>query len=266
MKIAIAGKGGVGKTFIASGIAWSLVRAGYTTLAIDADESPNLALSLGLSQEDAARIVPILENDELIRRKTATEFSGVYNLNFSVDDIVHDFSIPTPAGVHLLVMGAVKSAGSGCACPANSMVRILLHHLVVERDEAVVLDMEAGVEHLGRGTAEAVDWMLVVSDANKKSLITAATIANLAKELGIPHIEMVGSRIENDIQKNIVTAFADQHDLPLLGVVPFDSAVMKAGIQGSSTLTLYGTSALLAIDKITAQLIHATKKDATKRR
>jgi len=262
MKIAIAGKGGVGKTVIASGIAWSLARAGYTTLAIDADASPNLALSLGLSQEEAARIVPILENDELIRIKTGTDFSGVYNLNFSVDDIVRDFSIPTPAGVHLLVMGAVKSMGSGCACPGNSLIRALLRHLVVERDEVVVLDMEAGVEHLGRGTAEAVDWMLVVSDANKKSLITAATIANIAREAGISHIAMVGNRIGNGAQKDIISTFADQHDLPLLGAVPFDCAVVQAGINGSSILTLDGTSAFRAIEKITCQLTPVTMNEA----
>lgn len=262
MKIAIAGKGGVGKTVIASGIAWSLARAGYTTLAIDADSSPNLALSLGLSQEEAARIVPVLENDELIKIKTGTGFSGVYNLNFSVDDIVRDFSIQTPVGVHLLVMGAVRSMGSGCACAGNSLIRALLRHLVVERDEAIVLDMEAGLEHLGRGTSEAVDWMLVVSDANKKSLITAATIANMAREAGMSHVAMVGNRVENDAQKDIISVFADQHHLPLLGVVPFDNTVMQSGIHGNSVLTLYGTSAFQAIEKISGRLTPVTMKEA----
>jgi CO dehydrogenase maturation factor len=254
MKIAIAGKGGVGKTVIASGIAWSLARGGYTTLAIDADSSPNLALSLGLSPGEAARIVPVLENKELIERKTGTGFSGVYNLNFSVDDIVRDFSISTPAGVHLLVMGAVKSMGSGCACPGNTLIRALLRHLVVERDEAVVLDMEAGVEHLGRGTAEAVDWMLVVSDANKKSLITAATIAGIAREAGIAHVAMVGNRIENNEQNDIISAFAGGHNIPLLGVVPFDAAVVQSGIHDSSVLSLDGTPAFRAIEKIRRKL------------
>jgi len=254
MKIAIAGKGGVGKTVIASGIAISLVRAGYKTLAIDADESPNLALSLGLSQEEAAGIVPVLENDELIKRKTGTDFSGVYNLNFSVDDVVRDFSMPTPAGVHLLVMGAVRSAGSGCACAANSLLRAMLHHLVVERDEAVVLDMEAGVEHLGRGTAECVDRMLIISDANKKSLLTALTIAGLSREAGIPHVELVGSRVENNGQNDIISAFADQNNLPLLGVVPFDDAIKQSGINGIPIITLNGTPGMRAIEKIMSQL------------
>ncbi len=255
MKIAVAGKGGVGKTVIASGIALSLARAGYTTLAIDADPSPNLALSLGLSREEEARIVPVVENEGLIKMKTGTDFMGVYNLNFSVDDIVRDYSVPTPAGVHLLVMGAVKSAGAGCACPANSLVRALLRHLVVERDEAVVLDMEAGVEHLGRGTAEAVDWMLVVSDANRKSLAIASTIAKMAREAGISRVAMVGNRVESEEQKGIISSFASQHEIPLQGVVPFDCAVVDSGINGSSVLALAGTPALESIEKLALRLI-----------
>jgi CO dehydrogenase maturation factor len=250
MKIAIAGKGGVGKTVIAGCIARALARDGFTTLAIDADSSPNLALSLELSPEDTAKIIPISENAELIRKKTGTGFSGVYNLNFFVDDIVRDYSMPTPAGVHLLVMGAVKSMGEGCACPGNTLIRALLRHLVVERDEAVVLDMEAGLEHLGRGTAEAVDWMLVVSDANQKSLITARTIARMARDASISHIALIGNRVENREQKEIITAFASQHDLPLCGFVPFDAAVVHSGIHGSSILTLEGTPAFRAIEHI----------------
>ena len=254
MKVAVAGKGGVGKTVIASGIAWSLARAGYQTLAIDADSSPNLALSLGLSAEEAARIVPVLDNKELIDEKTGTDFPGVYNLSFSVDDIVRDFSVDTPAGVHLLVMGTVKALGAGCACPGNSVVRALLRHLVVERDEAVVLDMEAGVEHLGRGTAEAVDWMLVVSDANRKSLATAANIARIARAAGIAHVALVGNRLEGDAQREIVNAFAREQGIPVLGFVPFDPAVEESGIKGSSVLALEGTPALRAIEAVTGQL------------
>jgi len=254
MKIAIAGKGGVGKTVIASIIARSLARAGYMTLAIDADESPNLALSLGVSQEEAAGIVPVLENEGLIKRKTGTGFSGVYNLNFSVDDIVRDFSISTPTGVYLLVMGVVRSAGAGCACAQNSLLRAMLHHLVVERDEAVVLDMEAGVEHLGRGTAEGVDRMLIISDANKKSLLTALTISGMAHQAGIPHVELVGNRVENSDQYDIISAFARQHGIPLSGIVPFDDAVKQSGINGSSLLTLDGTPGVRAIENITGQL------------
>jgi CO dehydrogenase maturation factor len=134
------------------------------------------------------------------------------------------------------------------------VVRALLRHLVVERDEAVVLDMEAGVEHLGRGTAEAVDWMLVISDANKKSLVTAATIAKMARGAGISHVAMVGNRVENDVQKDLISEYADQQGIPLLGVVPFDVAVAQAGIDGSPILALDGTPAFRAIEKITGRL------------
>ena len=254
MKIAVAGKGGVGKTVIASGIAWSLARAGYKTLAIDADSSPNLALSLGLSPAEALKIVPVLENQDLIKKKTGTSFSGVYNLNFTVDDIVRDFTVSTPAGVHLLVMGAVKSMGAGCACPGNSVIRALLRHLVVELKEAVVMDMEAGLEHIGRATAEGVDWMLVVSDANVKSLMTAAAIARMAREAGIRHIAMVGNRVENNEQKEIISSFADQHELTLLGLVPFDADVAHSGIHSSSILGLDGTPAFRAIESMTKHL------------
>ncbi|CAJ35416.1 ATP-binding protein [Methanocella arvoryzae] len=264
MKIAIAGKGGVGKTVLASSIAWALARAGYTTLAIDADEAPNLALSLGLTRWEAAEIRPVLENEELIRSKTGTDYAGVYNLNFTVDDVVRDFSVRTPAGVHLLVMGTVKAAGSGCACPANSLLQALLRHLVVERDEAVVLDLEAGVEHLGRKTAESVDCMLVVSDVNQKSLLTARAIARLARETGIPKVRLVGNRVENGAQHEIIRAFAREEELPLLGIVPYDSAVVQAGILGSSTLTLRDSCAARAIDKLTGLLIQASETSETK--
>ncbi len=205
MKIAIAGKGGVGKTLIASGLAWSFVRGGLTTIAIDADPSPNLALSLGLLPAETNAIIPISENETLIQKKTGTSFPGVYNLNFSVDDIIRDFAVSTSSGVYLLVMGTVKSMGSGCTCPANSVTRALIRHLVVDRDDAVVMDMEAGIEHLGRGTAEQVDMMIVVTDANKKSLSVAATIARMAQDAGIHRVELVGNRIANPDEDTLVT-------------------------------------------------------------
>jgi len=254
MKIAVAGKGGVGKTLVASGIAWSLARSGLTTIAIDADPSPNLALSLGILEKDAAAIVPVSENDSLVRKKTGTGFPGVYNLNFSVDDVVRDFSVATPTGVHLLVMGTVNSMGSGCTCPANSVIRTLLRHLVIERDEAVVLDMEAGIEHLGRGTAEGVDIMLVVSDANKKSLAVAETIGRMALDFGIPRVELAGNRIGSEAEKKTIDRFAQEHNMPILGFIPYDPDVFSAGIRGEPVTALQGTVALQSIEEITTKI------------
>lgn len=232
MKIAVCGKGGVGKTFVAAGLAEEYARLGHAVLAIDADSSPNLALSLGLSPEEASRILPLAENEDLIRLKTGTEYSGVFRLTFTVDDIIARHAVRTPAGPSLLVMGAVKAMGSGCTCPAHSVIKALLRHLVVERDEIVILDMEAGIEHLGRGTAEHVDMLLVVTDANRKARETAAAIIRLARESDIPTIRLVGNRVASERQREILQSFADeQHVLPAAWI-PFDPQVSEAGITG----------------------------------
>jgi CO dehydrogenase maturation factor len=232
MKIAVCGKGGVGKTFIAAGLAEQYARLGYAVLAIDADSSPNLALSLGLSPDEASRIIPLAENEDLIRLKTGTEYSGVFRLTFTVDDIIARHAIKTPAGPGLLVMGTVKAMGSGCTCPAHSVIKALMRHLVVERDEIVILDMEAGIEHLGRGTAEHVDMLLVVTDANRKSRETAAAIIRLARESDIPKISLVGNRISSERQREILQSFADEQHVILAALIPLDPQVAEAGITG----------------------------------
>jgi CO dehydrogenase maturation factor len=250
MKIAITGKGGVGKTLVAAGLALSLTKNGYNTIAIDADPTPNLALSLGIPLKEANEIIPISENKILIDSKTDTGYPGIYALNFSVKDIIKNYSIPTPRGVSLLVMGTVKSMGSGCTCAANSVIRSLLQHLVVERDEAIVLDMEAGLEHLGRGTAESVDYMLIVSDANAKSLNTARVISIMAHNFGIPKIMLIGNKIDTNLQKNTIKKYAKDNDLIIAGYIPFDQVVAEAGINGDSLLPMQNSTALRAIDRI----------------
>jgi CO dehydrogenase maturation factor len=232
MKIAVTGKGGVGKTFIAGTLAAIFAQKGRPVIAIDADPSPNLAMSLGLSDEEAKHILPIAENEELIRLKTTTDYPGVFRLTFTVDDIINRYAVPTPSGAHLLVMGTVRALGSGCACPANTVVKALLRHLLVERDEVVILDMEAGIEHLGRGTAEHVDIMLVIADANKKSLETARAICRMAAGSPIRQVGLVANKITGAAQGEIFSAFARKHKLPVLGVIPFDQQVFTAGVTG----------------------------------
>jgi CO dehydrogenase maturation factor len=232
MKIAVTGKGGVGKTFIAGSLASAFAEAGCQVIAIDADPSPNLGLTLGLSIDEASRIVPIAEDEELIRLKTGTTYSGVFKLTFSVDDIIQSHSVPTPSGVNLMVMGTVRAMGSGCTCPAHSVVKALLRHLVVERDEVVILDMDAGIEHLGRGTAEHVDILLIATDANRKSLDVAKTIYRLAKESAIPRVGLIGNRVASEAQMDAITSYAATHGIPVLAMIPFDQAVADAGITG----------------------------------
>jgi len=254
VKIAISGKGGVGKTLIAGGLALFFAKKGLRTMAIDADSSPNLALTLGLTPEETRKILPISENKGLIDAKTSTGYGGVFRLSFSVDDIVREYSVETPFGVNLIVMGTVKSAGSGCACPANAVVRALLRHLVVERNEAVVLDMEAGVEHLGRGTTKNVDTMLIVADANMKALETAKHIHELASNAGVKQVFLVGNKIGNDAQKETIKDFAQKNGLKVLDFVPFDAQVVEAEMRGKTPLNHRESEAVRAIERLSERL------------
>jgi len=255
VKIAVSGKGGVGKTLIAAGIACSFASKELKTIAIDADPSPNLALTLGLPLAEARKIMPISKNKELIESKTSTEYPGVYRLSFTVDDVLRAFSVRTPFGVNLIVMGTVQSVGSGCTCPANAVVRALLRHLVVERNEVVILDMEAGVEHLGRGTAQHVDIMLIVADANMKSLETAKHIHDLAANTGIKQVFLVGNKIGSNIQREAVSEFAEKNGLPILDFVPFDQNVVEAEMRGETPLKFEKSAAVRAIGNLCEKLI-----------
>ncbi|MGC8939493.1 MAG: P-loop NTPase [Candidatus Bathyarchaeia archaeon] len=257
MKVAVSGKGGVGKTLVAGGLAYCFANKGLKTIAIDADPSPNLALTLGLSSEEARKILPISENKELIESKTSTGYAGVFRLSFSVDDIIRDYSVKTPFGVNLIVMGTVKSMGSGCTCPANAVIRALLRHLVVERGEIVVLDMEAGVEHMGRGTAQHVDEMLVIADANMKSLEVAKRIRELGFKAGMKQIYLVGNKIGNEAQKAVVESFAEENGLEVLDFLPFDPKVAEAEMRGETPLKYVDADAVKAIGRLCSRLLHA---------
>jgi CO dehydrogenase maturation factor len=258
MKVAVSGKGGVGKTLIAAGLARGFAERGLKTIAIDADSSPNLGLTLGLCTEETRKIVPITENKELVESKTSTGYSGVYRLSFTVDDIVRDYSVSTPLGVNLIVMGTVRSMGSGCMCAPNAVIRALLRHLIVDRNEAVVLDLEAGVEHIGRGTARQVDALLIVADSNLKSLEIAKHIHDLAANAGMKHLYLIGNRIMNETQKEAVTSFAEKNGLSTLTFIPFDEKVTEADMLGETPLKHKEIAAVQAIDNICDVLL---KKD-----
>jgi len=236
MKIAVSGKGGVGKTLIAGVLAEFFARKGFTVLAIDADPSPNLALTLGVPAEEASKIVPISENTPLIESKTQTDVPRVYNLAFTVEDIIEQFSLKTPYNVSLLVMGTVRNAGGGCMCPANTVIRALLHHIIVKRKKVVVIDMEAGVEHMGRGTAEHVDTMLIVTDSSLKSMETAKKLYALTQDLGIKKAFIIGNKVANSEEGKLIEKFTSQNSMQLLGLIPYDELILKVDRSGETPL------------------------------
>jgi CO dehydrogenase maturation factor len=257
VKIAVCGKGGVGKTLIAAGLACSLADEGVKTLAIDADSAPNLALTLGITLEEARKILPISENKELIESKTSTEYPGIFRLSFTVDDVIRRYSVTTPFGVDLIVMGTVKSMGSGCTCPANAVLRALLRHLIVETDEAVVLDMEAGVEHMGRGTAKNVDELLIVADANMKALEIAKRIEELAVKAGMEQVFLVGNKVADETQQAAIKNFARKNGLKILDFVPFDQKVPDSEMKGETPMKNKKSEAMQAIRTLCTKLTGA---------
>jgi len=242
MKIAVSGKGGVGKTLVSGTLAGYFAKKGFKVMAIDADSSPNLALTLGISIEEANKIVPISENAELLESKTRTDYPGVFKLHFTVDDIVEKNGMKSPYGVNLLVMGTIKSAGGGCACGSNAVIRELLRHLIIERDEIVVVDLEAGVEHMGRGTASHVDIMLIVADSSRKSLEIAKKISGFSHEAGIKNVFVIGNRVRDLEEKELITDFTETNGIQLLALIPYDVTVVKADRVGEAPLKYAETS------------------------
>ena len=228
MKLAISGKGGVGKTTLAALLAQVYADAGRQVLAVDADPSPCLAGALGFPDELRALLHPIAEMDELIEERTGAKpgtVGGFFTLNPRVDDIPERFSV-VHEGVRLLEMGSVDTGGSGCICPESAMLKTLFTHLLFRKDDVLILDMYAGVEHLGRATVDFVDAMLVVVEPNRRSLGTAAQIKSLATDIGLTRLWLVGNKVRNAEEEAFLKA--ETTGLPLLGVLPADLAVQEA--------------------------------------
>ena len=231
-KIAVAGKGGVGKTTFSGLLARVLAAAGEKVYAIDADPNPTLGQALGFPPELQEKVVPIVEMRELIQERTGAqpgESGAFYKLNPRVDDIPERFSVAHD-GVHLLEMGTVKGAGAGCVCPENTVLRALVTHLLLRERETVLLDMVAGVEHLGRGTASAVDAMYVVVEPGQRSLMVAADIVRLAGELGVPAVWMVANKVRGEDDLAFIREHVDAGRLA--GWLPRDDHVVEADMRG----------------------------------
>jgi len=255
LKLSVAGKGGVGKTFIAATLSRLLARDGYNVLAVDADPNINLASSLGIPREEAERIVPLSENSELIEERTGVRpgstYGAIFRMTPTVNDIVDRFGVVGPDGVKLLVMGTVKGADKGCMCPAHALLRVLMQHLLIQRKDIVIMDMEAGLEHLGRGTARRMDSMLVVVEPGMKSIETLRRIRVLASELEIREVLAVGNKIRSEEERRFIEERMRDADIPIAAHIPYDQGVIEADIQGRSPLDLNeGSPAILSIIKL----------------
>ena len=230
MKLAVTGKGGVGKTTVVAGLARVLAERGQKVLAIDADPASNLATALGFSK--GQRLIPIAEMKELIEERTEAKpgsMGGFFKLNPRVDDLPDKYTLEND-GIRLMVMGTVQKGGGGCVCPENVMVRTLVSHLLLSRGEVVILDMEAGVEHLGRATARAVDKLIVVVEPGQRSLQVAQKIRQLAADIGLKNIGLVGNKIRQKADEEFL--LSHMPDFRFLGFLPYDPRVVEADLGG----------------------------------
>jgi CO dehydrogenase maturation factor len=233
MKIAVSGKGGVGKTLVAGTLARLFAKDGYKVLAIDNDSAMNLSYTLGIDEETKSKIVPISEMKEMIQERTNVPGAGagVYNINPEVADIPDRYKVKGPNGLELLVLGGIQEPATGCLCPENALIRTLLYNLFLKRDEVVIVDFEAGLEHLGRGTAKGIDVMLVVSEPSQKALDLSSKIIQLSKKLGIINIYLIANKLIDEQQLDVINELIKDWDVPLFHTIPYDTEIGRADLK-----------------------------------
>lgn len=232
MKIAVTGKGGVGKTTLSSTLARLYADEGRTVLAADVDPDANLGLALGLTEEEVNAIVPVSKMKELAKERTAANTSNTfYKLNPEVSDLP-DKLAKDINGVKLLVMGTVDTGGTGCVCPEHVMLKALLSSLVLRKDDVVIMDMEAGLEHLGRGTASMVDQFIVVIEPGARSIQTYERIKQLASDLGIFKVRVVGNKVRSEEDREFLRSRIPAE--ALLGFISYNEEVIDADRRGLS--------------------------------
>ncbi len=251
MKIAISGKGGVGKTLLVAFLSTVFAKSGYSVLAIDADPNVNLAATFGLPNSE--KIIPISKMDDLIEERTGArpgQMAPFFRLNPKVDDLPDKCSLKYD-GIKIMVMGPIKAAGSGCYCPEGALLEALVAHLLLKVDEVVILDMEAGIEHLTRGTAKGVDKLIIVVEPSIRSVITGYRVRDLALEIGLQNIGVVGNKIRNRKEKAFL--ISRMADFEFLGFIPYDEGIAEADITGAPFVDS-SEKVMSEVENIAAQL------------
>jgi CO dehydrogenase maturation factor len=250
VKIAVTGKGGTGKTTIAGMLAHYFNQAGYRVLAVDADPDANLASALGVTEKTAASIVPISRMRDLIRERTGAEpdrFGQMFKMNPAVSDIPDEYALDF-RGIRLLVMGAVKKGGAGCACAENVLLQSLLAEIMLKRDEVVIVDMEAGIEHLGRATCQAVDRMLIVVEPGARSVSTARSVMRLAQEIGLTSFGIVANKVRDRAEADWITSRFPS--TPVITVIPYSEVILRADLEQLPLIDMLDKSLKAAFAKL----------------
>ncbi|OGO30975.1 MAG: carbon monoxide dehydrogenase [Chloroflexi bacterium RBG_16_56_11] len=232
MKIAISGKGGVGKTLLAAFLSQTFADSGFSVIAIDADPDANLAATLGFPEPD--KITPLSEMEDLIEERVGVRpgaSGSFFSLNPRVDDLPESYSVKRD-GIRLMVMGRIKRGGTGCYCPEGALLQALLKHLLLQRNEVVIMDMEAGIEHLSRGTTRAVDKLIIVVEPGRRSIETARTIIELAQDIGLKSIAAVGNKIRTESDKQFIESSLP--GLEILGYISHNPAITEADLANHS--------------------------------
>lgn len=232
MKIAITGKGGVGKTTLSALLSHIYSREGKRVIAVDADPDANLSTAIGISKDEISNIKPIGEMADLVEERTGAKpgtSGGIFKINPKVDDIPEGYGYKID-DILLLVMGKSKFASSGCYCPEHALLRRLLKHLIVDRDEVVIVDMEAGIEHLTRGTAEGVDAFIVVVEPGQRSLQTAIAVKSLAFDLGVKKVFVVANKVRKDEDVEFIKSSIG--DMEFLGRISHNESIIESDMGG----------------------------------
>ena len=250
LKIAIGGKGGVGKTTVCAVWAQLFAEAGFDVLAIDADPNANLALAFGIGAEQSPN--PLINMKELIAERTGTSRDSVgtyFKLNPNVNDLPEKYWLEIEGWqpqaqlgdgtlgprLKLLVLGAITQGGSGCACPEGAFLKALLTHTILQRQELVLVDLAAGVEFMGRASIQGIDALVIVVEPGGRSIETANNMAKMAIDLGIKKVAAIANKITETSQTDVIKS--ELRDIDLLGTLPYSRSVQQADLNRTPVIS-----------------------------
>lgn len=232
MKIAISGKGGVGKTTVSAGLVKFFSNQGHRVYAVDADPDVSLGVTLGLPMDEVEKLTPLVDMKGIIEEKSQGG-GAFFALNPRVDDVIEDYSLKL-GNIRFLRMGGIKQGGSACYCKENSFLNSVLNTLLFDQEDVVILDMSAGIEHLTRGTSQGVDLVLVVTEPTRVSTQTAKVVQKLAHELGVARVKVLGNKIRSQKEEDFFRSRFNPRDI--IGMIPFDERVLEMAMDGSGVL------------------------------